>query len=641
MRLLGLGLLVGAILQRPAQAQQTDTTRARADSIARARRDSVLRARADSLGRAHPDTAVSPIPAKPPVVLGGDTIPRGPVDTTAAVPLPVRDTIKAPLAHAPAPPLTDIGPEYRWPRDSIFASGALTLLDLLDRVPGVTTLSSGWLASPMTAAYTGSVARIRIFVDGLELVALDPRAQGILDLSQIPLWPYEEVRIERAAEEIRVYLRTWRVDNTTPYTRTDAATGDQNTNLYRGYFGRRYAHGEALQLGAQQFSTSPDRLGVASGDDLSAIGRLGWARGRWSVDAYFFRSHRTRGALVSQGLPITPLPATDETHTDAYLRAAVGDPDAGPWLQLIAGTMDFRRPKGPASGDTTQPQPEDTLRSRAQYVAMGGLTRFGIRLQGTERLWVFGGSRYHTPSLRASYDSRWLTLSAYAEHSDVPVDSVRSRADVSARLRPLSFLELAGSAGQIRDARAVGTSPTRYVRGEAGVRLGQLWLSGGALVRDSATLPAPQVYEDGLTPAVEGRATGTFAGVRGTIWKAVRADAIGIRWNGSGWYRPQYETRSQLYVSTRWLSRFPSGHFGFIASAEHDYRSNTLFPDTSGQALMAVGSRVLTTLIEIRILRASIFWQYRNLLGEDYEIVPGFPMPRQTNIYGVRWEFWN
>ena len=28
-------------------------------------------------------------------------------------------------------------------------------------------------------------------------------------------------------------------------------------------------------------------------------------------------------------------------------------------------------------------------------------------------------------------------------------------------------------------------------------------------------------------------------------------------------------------------------------------------------------------------------------LQERYELVPGFRMPRQTQFYGVRWEFWN
>jgi hypothetical protein len=53
------------------------------------------------------------------------------------------------------------------------------------------------------------------------------------------------------------------------------------------------------------------------------------------------------------------------------------------------------------------------------------------------------------------------------------------------------------------------------------------------------------------------------------------------------------------------------------------------------------GYRTVSTLIEIRILQAKLFWNLRNILGERYQLVPGYQLPRITNLYGVRWEFWN
>ena len=47
---------------------------------------------------------------------------------------------------------------------------------------------------------------------------------------------------------------------TIPETRTDVSTGDQQTNMYRGYFGQRYRNGLALQFGAQQVGTSPPTM---------------------------------------------------------------------------------------------------------------------------------------------------------------------------------------------------------------------------------------------------------------------------------------------------------------------------------------------------------------------------------------------
>jgi hypothetical protein len=45
--------------------------------------------------------------------------------------------------------------------------------------------------------------------------------------------------------------------------------------------------------------------------------------------------------------------------------------------------------------------------------------------------------------------------------------------------------------------------------------------------------------------------------------------------------------------------------------------------------------------LEIRIQTAVVSYQFRNLLQERYQQVPGFPYPRQSQFYGVRWEFWN
>ena len=97
----------------------------------------------------------------------------------------------------------------------------------------------------------------------------------VLDLSQIDLWSYEEAAIERAGGEIRVYLNSWRVSLTTPSTRTDVATGDQQTNLYRGFFGKRFKQGYVVQFAAQQYGTTPPLRFGASSDQLGLFARAG------------------------------------------------------------------------------------------------------------------------------------------------------------------------------------------------------------------------------------------------------------------------------------------------------------------------------------------------------------------------------
>ena len=63
------------------------------------------------------------------------------------------------------------------------------------------------------------------------LTSTEAREGGVRDLGVIQLWSLEEVAVERAAGELRVYLRSWRVERTTACTRTDITTGSENTNL--------------------------------------------------------------------------------------------------------------------------------------------------------------------------------------------------------------------------------------------------------------------------------------------------------------------------------------------------------------------------------------------------------------------------
>jgi len=55
----------------------------------------------------------------------------------------------------------------------------------------------------------------------------------------------------------------------------------------------------------------------------------------------------------------------------------------------------------------------------------------------------------------------------------------------------------------------------------------------------------------------------------------------------------------------------------------------------------ATQNRVLSSQIEVRIVDATIFWHFRNILGTRYSQVPGLEMPRPLGVYGVRWSFRN
>jgi hypothetical protein len=574
-----------------------------------------------------PPASEVPIPVKPKTDSGPDT---------AKV---KADTVKPPIGRFADPALYDIGPQYEWNRADLFATGALTVIDLLDRIPGVTTFRSGWLSTPQTATYTGDFRRVRVFYDGIEIDDLDSRTGGVLDLSSIQLWSLEHLSIERSGGELRIYMRSWRVDNTDPYTRVDVATGNEDTNLYRGFYGKRFDNGGVLQFGGQQFGVTSPRF-AGSGDALSLLGRLGVAKKSWSLDAFVLRHHATRD-IQRPAVGRPPVLSLDATYTDAYIRAAVGGVNSGPWAQVTVASLGFKGRTGP-DRNATGSALSDTLdrrQSETQYNVSAGYTLGALRLELGDRLRALGGSTYNNASGRLDLVTPIGIVNGFVDN-----DGFRktTNADAGIRAQPLPFVALSGSVARSAPSGS-GTSgqSTTSARGEIGLRLFGPWISGGVIAADRTQGLAPVVYDTLFLPTGPGRITGRTASIRGPIRSGFGIDAWLTAWNDSGPYRPRYESRSELNYSNNFTKRFPRGDFGIRAAGIYEYRSRTDFPVSGGAIVQTGVVKTLSALVEIRLMRAVLSYQQRNILAWQYQVIPGFDMPRVLAIYGVRWDFWN
>lgn len=575
-----------------------------------------------------PPASEVPIPVKPKTDSGPDSAR---IKT---------DTIKPPIGRFADPALYEIGPQYEWNRAQLFATGSLTVIDLLDRIPGVTTFRSGWLATPQTATYGGDFRRVRVFYDGIEVDDLDSRTGGVLDLSTVQLWSLEHLSIERSASELRIYMRSWRVENTDPYTRVDVATGNEDTNLYRGFYGKRLDNGGAIQLAGQQFGVASSRF-AGSGDALSLLSRVGIAKRSWSVDGFIIRHHATRNIQRPiVGRP--PVLALDATHTDAYIRAAVGRASGGPWAQVSVASLGFRGTTSP-DRSTSAAVLSDTLERRlseVQYNLSAGYTLGAARVEFQDRLRALAGSTYNGISGRLDLVTPIGVLNGFVEH-----DGFRktTNADAGIRAQPLPFIALSGSMARlVPSGGGGGTSrpTTTSARGEIGLKLFGAWVSGGLITTDRTSGLAPVVYDTLLLPTDPGRISARTGSIRGPIRGGFGVDAWITQWDQSRPYRPRYESRSEINYSNNFLKRFPRGDFEIRAAGVYEYRGHTLFPSSAGDVETGV-AKTLSALLEIRIMRAVLSYQQRNILGYQYQIVPGFDMPRVLAIYGVRWDFWN
>jgi hypothetical protein len=623
---------VGA--QDPVVRPPVDTSAARRDSIAR--RDSVTR---DSVAR--------------------DSVAR--VDAArqerARALIAAADTLKRPVARPEIPPSLAVSEPYAWDRPGLIRSGAFTLGELVDRIPGVTSYRAGWISAPEMAAVNGRFGRVRFFLDGVELDPLNSRLDGQHDLTLIDMFELEGITSEISADEVRVHLGSWRVNSTTPVTQIDIHTGDLQTNHYRGFFGRVFPGGQVVQVAGNHYATTDRRNGEA-GDHTALWGRLGIARNNWSVDAQLLRSGRKFTERVFEGEPAPEdtVPTMDGIWTVAIGRAAWGDANSnGPWAQalLSAQSYSIRNPlltvidsiPGPGGGgpggtpaepDTLE-VPNDTTQSRPQFVLTGGFNRGAVRVSALGRLRRWRGDMTLSPAARVAWASRSLTLSFFGERS--PLDSLQ-RLEGSAHFNFGGRFAVSGTVSQFSPIEGIDAPTSLAVRAELGARVGRTWFTVGAVRRDTAFLPAAIAFDTSFEAGAQGQTNGLFATIRGKFYRDVGVDISAIRYEDAGIYRPQWQTRSRLYVDSDMRAKFPSGNLNILFAVSHEYRSQALFP-FGNDFLESSQYRLWNAELVLRLLTASFSLQYRNLFAVEYNQVPGFTMPTGAWVYGISWRFFN
>jgi len=572
------------------------------------------------------------------------------------------DSVPGALPQAEVPFLTEVGMSHRWNRDSLFSTGAQTMADFLDRVPGLSTLRARFYLAPQVGAYNGDVAKVRLFLDGVELEALDPRGRGVTDLSLFPIAALEELIVERGAGELRLLMRSWRGPQVnTAQTRADVVTGDNRSNTFRGFLSRRARNGFAFQTMLQQRSTDDRQLG-GDGDATTIFTRVGIVRPAWSLDATLVRVR-----TLQQSLSIFPvqsfllvgraLPEYEQVQRDAYQRFGVGDVSRGRWLQLTAASRQhversLRRAAVLTSGFAADSA--DTTTTSTQFVASVGWSSSRARASLTERLRLVNGRTLHQPSARAGVDLGRLAATAYVERNPFRENTT---GDVFVRLQATRWLAATGAVAYgTTGLLSVATDSTgvpddvllpvaKSARGELAIRVKGVWLQGGVVFRDSTVLLAPTIFNR-ATPAVsDGRAIGTTYQVIGPLFRGFSLQLNGVRWTESGLYRPKFETRSELAWRYRWMA--PSGREGFrlLIAGTAEYRTRTLFPVLGSSASLSTASSFAATpmglRLEFTIRDATIAAQVRNIANLRYSTVPGLLMPGALTTYGVRWSFWN
>lgn len=564
--------------------------------------------------------------------------------------LTASDTIKAPVTRAYVPPASESFRQRRyWSREELFASGALTLAELLGQVSGATLHSAGFFLAPQVVAWHGRTDAVRVFIDGVERAEITPRNGPVADLSQVHLWALEDVTLEETAGELTVHARTWRVDRTTATTRTDVLTGSENLNLFRGYFGKRASNSLAIQAAAQQASTASSA--GHDGDAFTTFARLGWTRGTWSVDATTLRNALNRNA--GDRYPLSDrvknaLPAYRGTASTSYLRVGWRQTDSlGMWAQaIVASVGSGERPAASSSSGSAPPgSPSDsggvadTTAAYAQQVLEVGLRRRQWAAVATLRNSTGDTVSGLAASVRGEWRGEGMTAAATVERtrSGTMDAALRVTSDLRAWAQAYATADRRGRVG----AGAAGGTAVGLTAGLA-LRWRDYWAGGGVVRRPQAqVVPAIEFDTAQRTVSVAAASGVSFFGA-GPVWRGwvVRSDVL--RWQSAATFRPQMTARTRLSWVSRLEQRYPHANFKITASLIHEYRTAMYASsgdDPVGQTSPAFNA--FGSLLEFRIGSAVVSWDYRNMAGTNYETFPGYLMPRITSVYGIRWEFWN
>jgi hypothetical protein len=558
-----------------------------------------------------------------------------PRDTTPPLPDSLSpDSFSAvlPPLGPPSGPLPASG-RMVFDKDRLVFSGAQTLGELLQRVPGAFLVRAGWYGQPEVVHYAGQGATsVEVVWDGYALDPLGEDSAG-LDLERIPLGLFTRVELEVLPTVIRVYL----ISDTQPVlrarTETSFSTGDYQTNAYRIRYLNRWRSGLGVGLGVNWFGTSgaPSTAGKAS--DLTLWLKASWAPStRMGMEWEYARYSLNRDSL--EGV----LPGRRVWRQDAFLRAYAASRDDGMGLRFDAllGSSTY--------GDSTSAVQPAIAQAAAitAYRAAWWSAEAAVRVRDA-RIPLEVSVRGAATPFRA------LTLSAYAVRRSLLGDRSSQEIGAGAALRPLRWLVLHGAL-RLRDAVAVPA-----ILSDTAQRMAD-WSAGLGFVSRRLDLEAG-VEGHG---AYDAPAYGTFAGVvpAGTEAAGRTLTArLAVRPTGyftlSGWYReplgrapsayePPHHTRAAATFRSRFLPRFRRGALDVLVQVSAEaWSDGVMGRDSAGAPIALDGHGTVDWLVELRLLSAVLFWSMRNSQVEVYELVPGALMARANQRYGVRWEFTN
>jgi hypothetical protein len=601
------------------------------------------------------DTVLVPVP---PERVAQDTLP------TPVEPAPVDTIGPAPnFPRFPTPPATGFAEDrWEWGPAELDRWHGMSLLALLEQVPGLLVTRGGWYGRPAgIAAYGLGGGRVRVFLDGFEL---DPLESATLDVQHVAIVDLERVRVVRTLAETRIELFTFAQPDERAYSEIEAATAIFRTRILRGIFsattGQRGVLTVGLDLtdsdgwgGAQPFSTN------------SLLARWGYQLGEQTGVQLEVR----QSSLERTGAPF----AFQGNRRDLMLRFR-SLPRPGLALDAMVGQSSRR----PGDRDTLQVELASLQGAlRARYDLGFGWLGAGTRLRGGNN------SGFAAPSLDLSAEAGLQPVPWFGAIGEVRSTHtggiVGTELQGTVRLSPLPGLSAFASAasgtrvvGTVADTLvqiatpvlppvtgAVFTDATEFqfpthssqlsaFRAGAELNRWGVRLGGAYVVHDvDRVVPFGLAFDRTLPPVDVGLVSGVEAfGSVPLLYRPLRLEGAYSHWFDVGGrpYLPLEHGRVALVFN----ERFYDGNLEPTLRVEAVGRGRALVPTPDRTAFDAVSEPygLLNLFLQIRILDVRAFLIWDNLLNNVTAADlpgPGFGrlLGGQRAIYGVRWHFFN
>lgn len=573
-----------------------------------------------------------PLAPQPPDTLTQDTVPG--------------DTLGPPPPILPA--LDPLGPAswargvWEWDRLALRRLPDLSLVHLLERLPGVVPVRADVVNQAESAAILGATAGgIRYVLDGFEL---DPLVAPTFDPSRIPLLALERVRVERGVTGATVHLETLSPDHPQPRSIVEAGTGDFGVNLFRGMFLGPSVLGGPLGLGFERLASG----GAIPGSSNHVAGWIKWS---WVRDASGIQIEFRQSTMDRSGVAA----GLDGTRRDWVVRARTA---RGPLTgEVYAGASAVEEERGEAL--VREGTPQGGLRLRGAWDAPVPLeARTAFRLRDHPRL----------PSGELELGVRAFPLPLLAVEAEAVQgwwDEGPATGRWLARAQAGPVVGMSAFGEVFRGSPLLGDGPTLRVpsphdaslqvtrdglRAGAELRYRDVSLAAAAIRTTADTVPAFGLPTEGTLPRpAGGEATGLELIVHlPTGWDPLTVQGWYVGMNRpAGWlYLPEHHWRAGLVYHHFPL---PSGNLELFARAEHRFRGRMTVPATAEPepgplpGLTEVGSMRTTNLeLSIRVLTVRAFFRWDNMLNRrPQQDLPAFTHPGQHVLYGVKWEFLN